>query len=202
MEATKIYKIWEYQVTQLTGTASSLISIFSLSYCVIFVTMQRQSLGSPGSKLHHAHGGGGPKDDSLILDDGPKRPKDILAFSAASASEDFDDNKATKPHRQSSPPPATPDRVIHVIPVLTVLCFLILFLFSHTPSQSGTPSLSFNQLPLLFWKQTPHRPIFAPFSDLAQFNGFTRLPAAKRIGTMPIAILSFSDCFFRVRVGN
>lgn len=111
--------------------------------------MQRQSLGSPVSKLHHSHGGAGAKDDSLILDDGPKRSKDILAFSASS-SEDFDDNKATKPHRLSSPPPATPDKVIHVIPVLTVLCFLILFLFSHTPSQSGTPSLSFNQRPLLF----------------------------------------------------
>ncbi|XP_004300213.1 PREDICTED: uncharacterized protein LOC101299587 [Fragaria vesca subsp. vesca] len=109
--------------------------------------MQRQSLGSPLSKLHQAHGG----DDSL---DDKRSSKDILAFSASSSSPDFDDDsKATKPHRLSSPPPTSPDKVIHVIPILTVLCFLILFLFSHTPSPS----------------------------DLAQFNGFTRLPSAKRI---------------------
>ncbi|XP_050378913.1 uncharacterized protein LOC126796191 [Argentina anserina] len=113
--------------------------------------MQRQSLGSPLSKLHQAHGGG----DTLIhLDD--KRSKDILAFSASSSATDFDDDKAIKPHRLSSPPPVAPDKVIHVIPILTVLCFLILFLFSHTPSPS----------------------------DLAQFNGFTRLPAAKRIDSV------------------
>ncbi|XP_062028000.1 uncharacterized protein LOC133743935 [Rosa rugosa] len=115
--------------------------------------MQRQSLGSPVSKLHQAHGG----DDTLIHDD--KRSKDILAFSVSSSSSsspDFDDNKATKPHRLSSPPPTTPDKVIHLIPILTVLCFLILFLFSHTPSQS----------------------------DLAQFNGFTRLSAPKRVDSV------------------
>ncbi|KAM5573508.1 hypothetical protein ABKV19_013183 [Rosa sericea] len=122
--------------------------------------MQRQSLGSPVSKLHQAHGG----DDTLILDD--KRSKDILAFSASSSSSpDFDDNKATKPHRLSSPPPTTPDKVIHVIPILTVLCFLILFLFSHTPSQSGTttPSLFSSQsTAVALFSLNPHRPVFFP----------------------------------------
>ncbi|XP_040365903.1 uncharacterized protein LOC112179069 isoform X1 [Rosa chinensis] len=147
--------------------------------------MQRQSLGSPVSKLHQAHGG----DDTLIHDD--KRSKDILAFSASSSSSppDFDDNKATKPHRLSSPPPITPDKVIHVIPILTVLCFLILFLFSHTPSQSGTttPSLPhsshLNQRLLLFSAKSLTVRIFL-LSDLAQFNGFTRLSAPKRVDSV------------------
>ncbi|PON85381.1 ribosome maturation factor [Trema orientale] len=102
--------------------------------------MQRQSLGSPVSKLH---GHGGPKEDSIIaeLDDNPKR-KDLFASSTSSSTSsvvadyDEDKHKATKPHRLSSPPPIRPDKFIHLIPLLTLLCFLILFLFSHTPSRS------------------------------------------------------------------
>jgi hypothetical protein len=30
------------------------------------------------------------------------------------------------------------ERAIHLIPLLTFLCFLLLFLFSHDPSSSGT----------------------------------------------------------------
>ncbi|GMN30486.1 hypothetical protein TIFTF001_002813 [Ficus carica] len=105
--------------------------------------MQRQSLGSPVSKLH---GHGGPKEESLIVEDDPKR-KDILfassssaAAAASSSSASYEEDRATKPRRLSSsslsPPPRRPDRFIHLIPFLTLLCFLILFLFSHTPSQS------------------------------------------------------------------
>ncbi|CAB4309581.1 unnamed protein product [Prunus armeniaca] len=116
--------------------------------------MQRQSLGgSPGSKLHQAHGGA--KEQALLLDDAPNRSnKDLLVFSTSTSSSVSadDDHKASKPHRLSSPPPTAPHKSIHVIPVLTLLCFLILFLFSHSPSQS----------------------------DLAQFNGFTKLPGKKR----------------------
>uniref|UniRef100_A0A0E0MB53 Uncharacterized protein n=1 Tax=Oryza punctata TaxID=4537 RepID=A0A0E0MB53_ORYPU len=32
---------------------------------------------------------------------------------------------------------AAPDRSIHIIPVLTLLCFLILFLLSHDPASSS-----------------------------------------------------------------
>ncbi|EXB66517.1 hypothetical protein L484_017755 [Morus notabilis] len=101
--------------------------------------MQRQSLGSPVSKLH---GHGGQKEESLLVEDDPKR-KDLVASSSCSSTSstaDYgyeDDSKAAKPRRlSSSPPPLRPDRCIHLIPVLTLLCFLILFLFSHTPSQS------------------------------------------------------------------
>ncbi|XP_059443848.1 uncharacterized protein LOC132175806 [Corylus avellana] len=104
--------------------------------------MQRQSLGSPVSK-HHGHGGAA-KDDTLIIEEPKQRDRDD------NNCDDDVEHKATKPHRVSLPlsPPQRPEKFIHVIPVLTFLCFLILYLSSHTPSQS----------------------------DLAQFNGF-QLPA-------------------------
>ncbi|XP_057448661.1 uncharacterized protein LOC130740165 [Lotus japonicus] len=73
--------------------------------------MHRQSLGSPVSKLH-GHGVA-IEDATVITADEPP-----------------------KPHRLSSPLPAPQHKFIHIIPVLTVLCFLILFLCSHTPSPS------------------------------------------------------------------
>ncbi|KAH7576510.1 hypothetical protein ACOSP7_003122 [Xanthoceras sorbifolium] len=85
--------------------------------------MQRQSLGSPVSKLHH---GGLPKEDSLVT-------------------EADDENKTSKPSRRlslSPPPPSSlsthskPEKLIHLIPLLTLFCFLILYLSSHSPSQS------------------------------------------------------------------
>lgn len=118
----------------------SLFRFLFVLLCVFkSVTMQRQSLGgSPGSKLHQAHGGA--KEQALLLDDAPNRSnKDLLVFSTSTSSSISadDDHKASKPHRLSSPPPTAPHKSIHVIPVLTLLCFLILFLFSHSPSQSG-----------------------------------------------------------------
>ncbi|CAI8588211.1 unnamed protein product [Vicia faba] len=71
--------------------------------------MHRQSLGSPSSKLH-LHGVITAA-DTLITEEPPK------------------------PHRLSSPPP-TPHKFIHLIPILTLFCFFILYFFSHTPSPS------------------------------------------------------------------
>ncbi|KAK8639961.1 hypothetical protein V6N13_138327 [Hibiscus sabdariffa] len=97
--------------------------------------MQRQSLGSPSSKLR-IHGG---EECSVSVDQ--KRQLII----------DDDDAKDSKPRRLSFSPssssltsPPKPEKLIHLIPVLTLLCLLILYLNSHNPSQS----------------------------DLAQFNGF------------------------------
>ncbi|KAF4383809.1 hypothetical protein CsatB_003653 [Cannabis sativa] len=99
--------------------------------------MQRQSLGSPVSKLH-SHGG--PKEDSLIVEDGDVKRKDLFASSSSSSSSavdyDEDNHKATKPHRLSSPPPIKPHKFIHFIPLLTLLCFIVLYLCSHSPTQS------------------------------------------------------------------
>ncbi|KAH1264176.1 hypothetical protein GmHk_01G000142 [Glycine max] len=93
--------------------------------------MHRQSLGSPSPKV--------PK---LITDE---------------------DDDAPKPHRLSlslsSPPPTPPHKFVHLIPLLTLLCFFVLYLFSHSPSPS----------------------------DLNHFTGFNRSPShrldlAKKIG--------------------
>lgn len=96
--------------------------------------MQRQSLGSPVSK-NHSHGA--PKDSEPHSLDDPKR-KD--SASSSSLLTDFDDHrlKSTRPRRLSSSLPqlSTPQKLIHLIPVLTLLCFLILYLSSHNPSQS------------------------------------------------------------------
>ncbi|MBA0609733.1 hypothetical protein Godav_021745 [Gossypium davidsonii] len=89
--------------------------------------MQRQSLGSPTSKLH-IHGG--EEITGAIVDDDDRR-KDSksrrLTFSASSSS---------SPLLLPSSPKS--EKLIHLIPVLTLLCFLILYLNSHSPSQSGT----------------------------------------------------------------
>ncbi|XVF11087.1 hypothetical protein REPUB_Repub07fG0239200 [Reevesia pubescens] len=98
--------------------------------------MQRQSLGSPSSKLH-IHGG-------EEISDAEEQKRRVII-------DDDDDGKDTKPRRLSFSPSSSsltsspkPEKLIHLIPVLTLVCFLILYLTSHNPSQS----------------------------DLAQFNGF------------------------------
>ncbi|KAK8490687.1 hypothetical protein V6N13_046914 [Hibiscus sabdariffa] len=89
--------------------------------------MQRQSLGSPTSKLH-IHGG-----EEITGADDQKRRVNI----------DGEDSKDSKPRRlsflpspPSLPPPPKSEKLIHLIPVLTLLCFLILYLNSHSPSRS------------------------------------------------------------------
>ncbi|CAK7356082.1 unnamed protein product [Dovyalis caffra] len=112
--------------------------------------MQRQSLGSPGTKLHN-HGG----TDTLLTNDTKLVFKDLPSTSLTPDPDDLD-HKSTIPRRFSSPsssslsvlssPSSNPEKLIHLIPLLTLFCFLVLFLVSHNPSQS----------------------------DLAQFNGFKR----------------------------
>ncbi|ESW30260.1 hypothetical protein PHAVU_002G138000 [Phaseolus vulgaris] len=58
-----------------------------------------------------------------------------------------DEDDAPKPNRLSSPPPS-PHKFVHFIPVLTLLCFFILYLFSHAPSPSDLNHFSgFNRSP-------------------------------------------------------
>nr|KJB21132.1 hypothetical protein B456_003G184400 [Gossypium raimondii] len=113
--------------------------------------MQRQSLGSPTSKLH-SHGG--EEITGAIVDDDDRR-KDSksrrLTFSASSSS--------SSPLLLPSSPKS--EKLIHLIPVLTLLCFLILYLNSHSPSQS----------------------------DLAAFNGFKH--SSKHLGIMQLQIAFF-----------
>lgn len=51
--------------------------------------------------------------------------------------EDGDDLEA-KPEKAPAARPSAKERSVHLIPLLTALCFVILFLFSHDPSASGS----------------------------------------------------------------
>ncbi|GMH09193.1 hypothetical protein Nepgr_011033 [Nepenthes gracilis] len=86
--------------------------------------MQRQSLGSPGPKLH-THGG-----DAVKADDQKRR--ESTSSSSPTAAADDDEIKLDKLQR-SQP---RPERFIHIIPILTLVCFLILYLSSHEPSET------------------------------------------------------------------
>ncbi|KAF5729722.1 hypothetical protein HS088_TW20G00086 [Tripterygium wilfordii] len=117
--------------------------------------MQRQSLGSPVTKLH-SHGEA--KTETLSNED--LKRKDLPSPLVLTNNHIDEEHKTAKPRRFSTSPqspPPKPDKLIHLIPALTLFCFLVLYLFSHTPSPS----------------------------DLAQFNGFHR--SAKLIDSTVIS---------------
>ncbi|CAA3010305.1 Hypothetical predicted protein [Olea europaea subsp. europaea] len=74
--------------------------------------MHRQSLGSPASKLHLQI----LKDESL-----------------ASESQNLITEEKSQ-HKTLKLNPKSPEKYIHFIPILTLFCFLILYLTSHNPS--------------------------------------------------------------------
>ncbi|KAK4416951.1 hypothetical protein Salat_2520600 [Sesamum alatum] len=99
--------------------------------------MQRQSLGSPSSKL--------------VQDETQKQfPSSSSSPISAINGEDCckGEEEELKKMMRLKPRTATPQTYIHLIPMLTLLCFLILYLSSHDPSPN----------------------------DLAQFNGFKAFP--------------------------
>ncbi|XP_056845954.1 uncharacterized protein LOC108806901 isoform X2 [Raphanus sativus] len=115
--------------------------------------MQRLSIDSSVSKLHHSYGG--RKDDTYDLDDLKRKESSSLSspppLPPSSSVADYDDHdlKDFKPRRlslQQSSTHQNGEKFVHFIPVLTLICFIILYLSSHSPSQS----------------------------DLAQFSGFMR----------------------------
>ncbi|XP_060207648.1 uncharacterized protein LOC132635330 [Lycium barbarum] len=79
--------------------------------------MHRQSLGSPASKLHLA---GGIHDSAVIT-----------AAESTSLEEDEQVRRSIKALNKSL---FRAEKYIHLIPVLTFFCFLILYLSSHNPS--------------------------------------------------------------------
>ncbi|KAL6008196.1 hypothetical protein ACLOJK_033702 [Asimina triloba] len=122
--------------------------------------MQRQSLGSPVSKLQiHAVA----KDEKL--------EKEEHRSAAPDAEEDDDDagKKAEKHHLRSAP---RAQRSIHIIPILVFFCFLVLYLVSHDPSQVGKEDIhSACSLFLI----SSHSHLLAFFStDLANAGGLER----------------------------
>ncbi|XP_010933435.1 uncharacterized protein [Elaeis guineensis] len=83
--------------------------------------MQRQSLGAPGAKLQvNGNGGGGEREE---------RRKSAAGVAAAAVAVE-EDIKVEKLIRSSS----RMERSIHLIPLLTVLCLLLLYLISHDPT--------------------------------------------------------------------
>ncbi|KAK9079582.1 hypothetical protein SSX86_001255 [Deinandra increscens subsp. villosa] len=117
--------------------------------------MHRQSLGSPALKLH-SHGvlfaGDGVINDgidnSIISED--LHRKDKLASSPAGAADD-EQRKSQKPYKHLFVSSST--KLVHLIPLFTFLCFLILYLSSHDPSRK----------------------------DLAQFSGFATISSEKNV---------------------
>ncbi|KAL4592462.1 hypothetical protein LXL04_005458 [Taraxacum kok-saghyz] len=122
------------------------------------VNMHRQSLGSPASKLH-SHGvlfagAGVIKDDintNFISEDFQNNRKDKLASSSAGLTADEEEHKSQKPYQPKSILAPSSTRLVHLIPLLTFICFLVLYLSSHDPSRK----------------------------DLAAFSGFTTLSSKK-----------------------
>ncbi|CAN8316422.1 unnamed protein product [Cochlearia groenlandica] len=115
--------------------------------------MQRLSLDSSASKLH-SYGESYDLND-LNRKESSHSPPSSSSSSAAADYDDHDLKDSKKPRRLSllqSPFATTTttrqkqEKLVHFIPVLTLVCFIILYLSSHSPSQS----------------------------DLAQFNGFMR----------------------------
>ncbi|CAA7406603.1 unnamed protein product [Spirodela intermedia] len=104
--------------------------------------MQRQSLGSPAMKQPLPPARGAEEDD----DDGKKKWKKKMGGGAVEvdeAREEGEIRSSEKPFRRSSfAAPASPsgaasagpERTIHIIPVLTLFCFLVLYLCSHDPA--------------------------------------------------------------------
>lgn len=144
--------------------------------------MHRQSLGSPGSKIHLAHGvvivGG--RDDSAVVTAAESQKimtKDQASPSSLSNNYDEEDEQVRKSIKALNKSLSRAEKYIHLIPVLTFLCFFILYLFSHSPSDKGT--LHFN---LGIQRNKELVSLFSCFfvSDLAQFHGFEGF--AKRIG--------------------
>ncbi|KAD4384618.1 hypothetical protein R6Q59_011241 [Mikania micrantha] len=136
--------------------------------------MHRQSLGSPASKLHiHGilfSGDGVIKDgidNNIISVDPQSHRKDKLA----SCSTGDEERKSQKPYQQRHVLLSSSTRLVHLIPLLTFLCFLILYLSSHDPSRKDLAQ--FNGFPSIPAKKT--------VIDLAQFSGFTTTPSKKAV---------------------
>ncbi|KAJ4951980.1 hypothetical protein NE237_028812 [Protea cynaroides] len=86
--------------------------------------MQRQSIGSPGTKLH-SHGGA--KEEKKLEEEQQKRRSGGRPCTAA----DEEQNKVEKPHRSTI---SQPEKFIHLIPILILFCLLVLYLCSYDPS--------------------------------------------------------------------
>ncbi|KAL8107637.1 uncharacterized protein LOC141670513 [Apium graveolens] len=91
--------------------------------------MHRQSLSSPNSKLHSPHKG--------LLTNPNYNNTDLTSdTSHVAAGDDIDElRKSLKPQKSM-------EKLIHIIPMLVIFCFLVLYLSSHDPSQKEVSSFN------------------------------------------------------------
>ncbi|CAA0838088.1 Unknown protein [Striga hermonthica] len=94
--------------------------------------MHRQSLGSPSSKLAKAA-------EQLSCEAQKQFPSQSPSSSAEARDEDAKKMiKIRAPNFDNKPQP-----YIHLIPMLTLVCFLVLYLASHDPSQNDLAEFDF-----------------------------------------------------------
>lgn len=99
--------------------------------------MQRQSLGSPGSKVH-VNGLVLVKED-VHSNIPSSSTSDLSSQKPFSIDDDDDDGEEDKLQKKlHRPHDKDKKKFIHLIPVLTLFCILVLYLSSHSPSQSGS----------------------------------------------------------------
>ncbi|CAN4076280.1 unnamed protein product [Withania somnifera] len=113
--------------------------------------MHRQSLGSTVSKLHLAHGvvivGGRDSSSSAVFTaavaaESQKIMMKDQASPLSSLSNNYneeEDEQVRKSIKVLNKSLSRAEKYIHLIPVLTFLCFFILYLFSHSPSDKDLP---------------------------------------------------------------
>ncbi|XP_071700309.1 uncharacterized protein [Rutidosis leptorrhynchoides] len=119
--------------------------------------MHRQSLGSPASKLH-SHGVFFPGAGIIKDDIDTEFISENNKLSVSSSSNNTNDVER-KSQKSVSVSVSSSTRLVHLIPFLTFLCFVILYLSSHDPSTT----------------------------ELAQFSGYTTLSSEKAlIGSIEI----------------
>ncbi|XP_027082925.1 uncharacterized protein [Coffea arabica] len=105
--------------------------------------MHRQSLGSPAAKLH-ANGVVIVKDTSSSSSPSSSSPeqqqKKKKKLGVLISNDDEDEKQNKKPHHKTTPS-GHPEKLVHLIPLLTLLCIFILYLNSHDPSQNDSTNI-------------------------------------------------------------
>lgn len=120
-----------------TNTHAVVQFSFALHFCYFPLSpnMHRQSLGSPAAKLH-ANGVIIVKESSSSPSTSPLSPSLLPSeLQKKLPNNDEDEMSPKKSHKTTSS--RHHEKLIHLIPILTLLCILVLYLFSHNPSQNG-----------------------------------------------------------------
>lgn len=119
--------------------------------------MHRQSLGSPASKLQFNgiifSGIGDMKNntDNNSISENHRKDKSTSSSSIAGATDE--QHKSQKSSQQNSTPASNSSKLVHLIPILTFFCFLILYLSSHDPSPKGKfHYISIEKFIRFFWR--------------------------------------------------